>query len=153
VVVGVYVEMILMLKIMLLLLLLLLLSSSSSSSLLLELSGGGAILEQGLHLHFHNYHYSLQHYTGHFNNHFISPLTSYCCTEFTRHDTTSLLRHFVLKTDHFSSHVVDLEDGEHIRICTSHSSTLTLCLTNTLVTVSLTNLCELNLSLKNCKTW
>ena len=76
---GVYIEMILMLKIMLLLLLLLLLLLKHSWR---------AVLEQGLHLHFHNYHYSLQHCTGHFNNHFISLLTYYCCTEFTRHDTT-----------------------------------------------------------------
>jgi hypothetical protein len=43
VVVGVYAEMVLMLKIMLLL-------------LLLKLSGGWGVLEHGLHLHFHNYH-------------------------------------------------------------------------------------------------
>jgi hypothetical protein len=42
VIVGVYDEMILMLKITLL--------------LLLKLSKGGAVLEQGLHLNFRNYH-------------------------------------------------------------------------------------------------
>ena len=46
----------------------------------------------------------VKHYTGHSKNNFISALISNCCTEFTYNNTLSLLRHFALEVDNFSSY-------------------------------------------------
>jgi hypothetical protein len=112
VVVGVYVEMIMIEQIMLLLLLL----SSSLLLLLLLLLTGGGLLERRLKFAFPQLALIITLYRP--CEELLDLMIGItCCTEFTHYNTLSLLRHISRKTNHFSSYT----DGENIRHNTTFS--------------------------------